>query len=263
VSLHFISSFSMHSYFLCLLQHHGGSIGPGAAQVQFAWQPRGNFLATVGKNSVVHVWDRHGERIEDGDIMLKGQGRVLSLEWDSSGETLAILQEGNGVVELWDIKTRSSTALDTNLKDPSFLKWSVGGPELAIGTNKGNLLLYNADTRRKVPVLGKHARKITCGAWSSRGKLALGSEDRFMTISDRDGNTEDQKELKNVSVYAVSQLPVFVGMCFDKLYDGGLITVLKYSNICMHLFRWRLRCALHRAKGEAKEKNPAPKLISV
>jgi WD repeat-containing protein 19 len=46
-------------------------------------------------------------------------------------------------------------------------------------------------------VLGKHPRRITCGAWSTTGKLALGSEDRTMTISDREGNTEDQREMKH------------------------------------------------------------------
>ena len=32
----------------------------------------------------------------------------------------------------------------------SFLKWSKTGPELAIGTAKGNLLLYNRDTKKMV-----------------------------------------------------------------------------------------------------------------
>jgi WD repeat-containing protein 19 len=151
---------------------HGGS--DGGHPLLFSWQPRGNFLATVGSNAVVHIWDRHGEKIQDGEIVCKGQGPVLAVEWDAAGEVVAVLQEGNGVVELWDINTRSSTPLDTNLKDPTFLKWSTSGPELAIGTAKGNLLLYNEDTRRKVPVLGKHPRRITCGAWGLGGtKLAM------------------------------------------------------------------------------------------
>jgi WD repeat-containing protein 19 len=127
-----------------------GAGGSGKQAVQFAWQGQGNFLATVGSNAVVHVWDRHGEMVPDGEVVLKGQGPVLALAWDTSGEVLAVLQEGNGIVELWDLKSRRATGLDTNLKDPTFVKWATAGPELAVGTAKGNLLLYNSDTRRKV-----------------------------------------------------------------------------------------------------------------
>jgi WD repeat-containing protein 19 len=118
--------------------------------VEFAWQGQGNFLASVASNGVVRVLDRHGEMVPDGEVVLKGQGQVLALAWDASGEILAVLQEGNGIIELWDLKSRRATGLDTNLKDPSFIKWASAGPELAVGTAKGNLLLYNSDTRRKV-----------------------------------------------------------------------------------------------------------------
>lgn len=37
----------------------------------------------------------------------------------------------------------------------SFLLWSKTGPLLAVGTVKGNLLIYNRQTSRKIPVLGK------------------------------------------------------------------------------------------------------------
>lgn len=36
----------------------------------------------------------------------------------------------------------------------SFLLWSKIGSFLAIGTIKGNLLIYNHQTSRKIPVLG-------------------------------------------------------------------------------------------------------------
>lgn len=38
----------------------------------------------------------------------------------------------------------------------SFLLWSRVGTLLAVGTTKGNLLIYNRQTSRKISVLGMH-----------------------------------------------------------------------------------------------------------
>ena len=70
------------------------------------------------------------------------------------------------------------------IRDPlNVLIWSKTGPTLAIGSYRGNLMIYNHKTSRRVPVIGKHSKAITCGAWSSGNLLALGSEDRTLSIS--------------------------------------------------------------------------------
>lgn len=38
-------------------------------------------------------------------------------------------------------------------------------------------------------MLGKHSKRVTCGAWSKEGLLALGSEDRNLSISNTEGDT--------------------------------------------------------------------------
>ena len=38
-------------------------------------------------------------------------------------------------------------------------------------------------------MIGKHSKAITCGAWSEANLLALGSEDRTLSISNSDGDT--------------------------------------------------------------------------
>lgn len=71
----------------------------------------------------------------------------------------------------------------------SFILWSKTGPVLAVGTVKGNLLIYNHQSLYKIPILGKHTKKISCGCWSAQNLLALGSDDNTVSISNEDGNT--------------------------------------------------------------------------
>lgn len=169
-------------------------VGP----VTFSWHPAGNFLASAGKNGIVQITDRHGE-IVDEIPMQTTPSPILSLAWDKDGDYLAVLQEGNGTVPLWSLTSRKLMPLETNLKDPTFISWSKSGPQLAIGTAKGNLLIYNKDKKQKFPIVGKHGKKICCGAWTKKGnKLVLGSEDKTLTISSEVGDTLIHTELKYV-----------------------------------------------------------------
>ncbi|RLN32585.1 hypothetical protein BBJ28_00018526 [Nothophytophthora sp. Chile5] len=172
-------------------KYHG--VGP----VVFAWHPGGTFLATAGKNGLVHIFDRQGEQHDE--IGLDLAAPVLALEWDTEGSTLAIVQQGSSVVPLWDNGTRSTLSLDTNLKDPTFARWSQEGSLLAVGTQKGNLVMYSKATRKLVPVVGKHSRRITCGSWNSEDRLVLGGEDRMLTVSNPQGDTIEQHELSHTS----------------------------------------------------------------
>jgi WD repeat-containing protein 19 len=165
----------------------------GQGAVVFQWQSRGHFLATAGKNGLVHIFNRQGEEYDE--IGLDMTSPVLALEWDPEGSTLAILQQGSSVVTLWDLGTRATHSLDANLNNATFIKWSATGEQLAIGTQKGNLVLYSKATRKLVPVLGKHSKRILCGAWNQEGKLVLGSEDRMVTVSTLKGDTIEQREL--------------------------------------------------------------------
>ncbi|ETM43841.1 hypothetical protein L914_10843 [Phytophthora nicotianae] len=167
----------------------------GVGPVVFAWHPNGTFLATAGKNGLVHIFDRQGEQHDE--IGLDLTAPVVALEWDTEGSTLAILQQGSSVVPLWDNGTRSTLSLDTNLKDPTFARWSKEGSLLAVGTQKGNLVLYSKITRKLVPVVGKHSRRILCGSWNGDDKLVLGGEDRMLTVSNPQGDTIEQRELSH------------------------------------------------------------------
>ena len=118
--------------------------------------------------------------------------------WDQDGEMLAVLQDGSPIVKLWDANQNNSMELDTGMKDLTLISWAVAGPQLAIGNAKGDLVVYNKKTLKKQLIRGKHTKKILCGAWNSQNMLALGSEDRQVTISNQDGDTLHQNTLKHV-----------------------------------------------------------------
>ncbi|XP_030643578.1 WD repeat-containing protein 19 [Chanos chanos] len=165
-----------------------------ASCVQYKWQRTlGNFLAVAGPDNSVKIYDRHGQKACELNI----PGKCVSLDWDKDGDILAVIAEKSSFIHLWDANVNKTSQLDSGMRDQmTFLLWSKTGPFLAVGTAKGNLLIYNQQTSRKIPVLGKHTKKITCGCWSSQNLLALGSEDRSITISNQDGDTIRQTSVR-------------------------------------------------------------------
>ena len=127
--------------------------------------------------------------------------------WDSDGDILAIISQSNQLV-LWDSNALKKQTVDVGLRDVlSFITWSKKDPILAVGTVKGNVSMFNYGTSRycslfddgvasfyiaiyrRIPVIGKHAKRVTCGAWNAENLLALGSEDKTISISNTDGDT--------------------------------------------------------------------------
>lgn len=147
---------------------------------------------------IVQITDRQGDIIDEIP-MTNTSAPVIDMAWDKDGDVLAVLQEGNPVMPLWSLSSRRVLPLDTGMKDPTFLCWSKAGPQLAVGTAKGNLLIYHRGKKQKTPVMGKHARSIICGEWSRTGnKLILGSEDKSITVSNEVGDTLVHSEVKEV-----------------------------------------------------------------
>lgn len=55
--------------------------------------------------------------------------------------------------------------------------------QLAMGTAKGVIIIFNKKTQKSVPVTGKHAKKIIGGAWNTKNNIAFASEDRIVRKS--------------------------------------------------------------------------------
>ncbi|KAB7494541.1 WD repeat-containing protein 19, partial [Armadillidium nasatum] len=110
--------------------------------------------------------------------------------WDKDGALLAIINDRSPLINVWDANSGRVQQLDSGLKDNlSFLAWSKTAPLLAVGTAKGNLMIYNHQSSRRIPIVGKHSRRITCGCWSNGNFLALGGDDKILTISNHEGDT--------------------------------------------------------------------------
>jgi len=172
---------------------HAGGSSEGKTHMQ--WQPDGNFVAIAGTGRQIQIFDRYGHVVDD--VALTAGGAVVDIAWDKDGEVLAILQASNSAIIMWDAAQRKTlTPVETNMKDLCWMRWSKVGPELAVGSGKGNLIIYNRRTTRMNPLLGKHSKKITSGAWNSANQLALGSEDKTVTLSTEKGDLVLQDPVK-------------------------------------------------------------------
>lgn len=118
--------------------------------------------------------------------------------WDCEGTCLAAINDNSSFIYLWNSNSLKTDKIETGLRDQlTFMAWGKSGLFLAIGTSKGNILIYNQRAGRKIPILGKHTKKIVSGAWSSDNLLALGSEDKTLTVSTLEGDTVHSAALRN------------------------------------------------------------------
>lgn len=95
------------------------------------------------------------------------------MQWDPVNEQLAILPSGNSVALIWSPVTKDSLRIESEFKtqELSTLAWSKNGIYLAMGTSKGNLMIYNCRERKKTPYVGKHTRKISFAVWNKVGMI--------------------------------------------------------------------------------------------
>ncbi|XP_045406493.1 WD repeat-containing protein 19 isoform X2 [Lemur catta] len=212
--------------------------------IQFTWQKTsGNYLAITGADYIVKIFDRHGQKRSEISL----PGNCVAMDWDKDGDILAVIAEKSSCVYLWDANTNKTSQLDSGMRDQmSFLLWSKIGSFLAVGTIKGNLLIYNRQTSRKIPVLGKHTKRITCGCWNTENLLALGGEDKMITVSNQEGDTIRQipvrSEPSNMqfsmmrtedrSSAAESTISMVLGkrnFCLFNLYDPDKPTDLEFQ----------------------------------
>lgn len=166
----------------------------GSGNVYITWRPgNSTHLATTGCDSSVAIYDRQGDEQERIQI----SGLCSSFGWDSDGDLLAIISQNTSVIVLWDATTGKRFQVEAGVRDGlTCMMWAKRDCLLAVGTQKGNLVLYDHINSKRIPILGKHKKRIVCGAWSYEGLLALASEDKVLTISTSDGDTRREIPLQ-------------------------------------------------------------------
>ncbi|XP_053973375.1 WD repeat-containing protein 19 [Hylaeus volcanicus] len=166
----------------------------GTGTVFITWRPgNSTHLATTGYDSSVAIFDRQGDLQDRIQIL----GLCTGFGWDSDGDLLAIISQNSSTITLWDATTGKKSQIDAGVRDGlTCIMWAKRSCLLAVGTQKGNLVLYDHINAKRIPILGKHKKRITCGAWSYEGLLALASEDKVLTISTSDGDTHREIPLQ-------------------------------------------------------------------
>lgn len=79
------------------------------------------------------------------------------------------------VVKLCDLQTENDTVTS--------VQWTDKGDALAVGTNKGNLQIWDVHTQKKVHELTGHTSRIGCLAWNG-DLICSGSRDRYILQRD-------------------------------------------------------------------------------
>ncbi|OQR75032.1 WD repeat-containing protein 19-like [Tropilaelaps mercedesae] len=169
----------------------GGSNGPLLA----SWQKfKAHYLVTTGLDQIVNIYDRQGAHVDQMALV----GLCSGMDWHKDGDNLAIITDRSPSIYIWDANSHRVSQIDTGMRDTlTFVAWAQTAAFLAVGTSKGNLLIFHYRTSRKVPILGKHSKRIVCGAWSKENILALAGDDFNLTISNQEGDTLSQTSLKS------------------------------------------------------------------
>nr|CDJ83137.1 CRE-DYF-2 protein [Haemonchus contortus] len=107
---------------------------------------------TVGPGKTCIAWRPNGNT-------LALARNVVDMAWDKEGDLLGIIVDASALAILWNINTRNAEQLDT------------------------------ATGAKKIPVLGKHQRKITGVAMTKQDEILCCSDDNTITVSSADGET--------------------------------------------------------------------------
>ena len=176
----------------------------GRGRVLFAWGPEAKFMASTGTSKVVHIHravHRRGLQFSRHDgpgyvlhrqITPPGSGVCNALEWNSTGDKLAIVQDSSSTLVLWHTRTGSSEQINISGRFDHLccVKFSFEGDRLAVGTTRGAMYVYDCNERKTITIRQEKSSKgkVVAGTWSrSENRLAWITEDKHLHCCDAQG----------------------------------------------------------------------------
>jgi len=165
---------------------------PGIHPTDAAWQSRGGNVLAIATSDHVRIWDRSGRVVHEQTI------KRAELAWDNDGQILAMMAQKSYGLSVLYFNGKRQRNVEFEIRDIlTSMAWSKTAPILAIGTQKGSLILVDFKTDQKLPVLGKHSKKISVCTWSSDNLLALGSIDGTISINNASGDAQFTQRLRS------------------------------------------------------------------
>ena len=157
----------------------------GKGTLTFAANTPFSLIASSGSSKVVHIYNLKNAQLLE-QLIPKSSTPVSFLAWDKTGKLLVIIQKDSPIIMVWNKTSKKATHIDLKLKELIFAKFSDDSKEIAVGTSRGTLLIYNlisdtkyTSTHNGVAAAGKKI-PINCGDWSN-DKFVYASEDGMIS----------------------------------------------------------------------------------
>jgi WD40 repeat protein/serine/threonine protein kinase len=157
-----------------------GHVGPARGA---AYSPDGAWLATVGEDGTLRIWD-----VASGQAMhvLKAHaGWAVGVAYRPDGKQLATAGS-DGKVRLWDTSSwAEARVLDGHSEAARSVVYSTDGARLAAASRDGAIQLWDSATGKALCTLPGHTPRVTAVAFSPDGnRLASAGADGTVRIWD-------------------------------------------------------------------------------
>lgn len=171
---------------------------------RIAWSPTGAFLASVGQDHAVWLWDPSSGK---GVPMLESHSNhVNDVSWAKDGN-LFVTASDDKSMKIWDRRTRLCVrSLKAKyIHDIYSVDWSPNSRLIACGGTRGKKIeLWDPVSGHLIKELKRETENgpINSMFWSHDGKyLAVGSDDATITIWDLSNGISYTRSLKGHSEY--------------------------------------------------------------
>lgn len=184
-------------------------------QTTISWSPNNRWLIVGGKNGV-HLYTASFDYIRS--IYTSGDNFVYSVDWDSSGNKLAILY-ADGKVLITNVEVEDTDVYwDTELASVVMLDWSPNDRLILVSSRRGNIASYNTDTNESTQLeLDEEYRSIEGISWSFDNRfIAFYAVDKIIVW-----DMEENKLYKSLRV-ASHLIPYWYQNSYDLILGGSI-----------------------------------------